>query len=489
MGKGDGARSSVDCIPEEDLPWAMAEGRSDGREFDRLIAPMGAKEFFDRIWQKSPYIASHADDRTAGELSTDETDRRPLGARSWADACDMLLLSTGFGSPVPVPEGTDLLVFKDRGLTGEYCETGPYAALLDGASCVVNHAEHVFPPLTRLCLALRRQLLHVYANSYVTPPKSQAVSLHADDRDVFILQLAGSKMWRVWDPHLKLPYTDEQVGKNGFECPSGWTDRPPTLEHLMLPGDVLYMPRGWLHEAHTSENTSSWHATLAVATHDWSWSKVFGAVATEALDAERTARWREAVPLGMGMPGVDEAGGPLFDVAQSEAELAALLGAVREAVTVEAMRRRFTTKMESHNRNQIASAFAFQGPFSVNASCSNTFQRLSSVRLTTRVRKSTREEKESLRREGYFEAVRLSRKGKGKGKDYHDGSRGLLVRDEIAKAVMNTLGEIEDRRSEGISMTEIPEVCDLFDELARLCFVRLCVCNGHLRIVDAETGL
>merc|ERR1712210_338589 len=109
------------------------------------------------------------------------------------------------------------------------------------------------------------------------------------------------------------------------------------------------------------------------------------------------------------------------------------------------------------------------------------------------VRKSTRDEKQQER-----QVIRSNGKGKGKGKDNQDGNRGLIVRDEIAKAVLNTLSKIERSRSEGISMSEVTEFGDLFDELARLCFVRLCVCNGHLRTLDngssagcrnAEAGL
>ena len=39
----------------------------------------------------------------------------------------------------------------------------------------------------------------VYANCYVTPENSQTAPAHADDRDVFVLQLEGEKHWTLYD--------------------------------------------------------------------------------------------------------------------------------------------------------------------------------------------------------------------------------------------------------------------------------------------------
>jgi len=37
-----------------------------------------------------------------------------------------------------------------------------------------------------------------YANGYVTPVGSQAVLAHADDRDVFVVQMEGEKEWKIY---------------------------------------------------------------------------------------------------------------------------------------------------------------------------------------------------------------------------------------------------------------------------------------------------
>ena len=42
-------------------------------------------------------------------------------------------------------------------------------------------------------------------NVYLTPPSSQGFTAHYDAHDVFILQIAGSKHWRLYDAPLRLP--------------------------------------------------------------------------------------------------------------------------------------------------------------------------------------------------------------------------------------------------------------------------------------------
>jgi hypothetical protein len=65
-------------------------------------------------------------------------------------------------------------------------------------------------------------LPHAFANLYATPPCAQAVAAHADDRDVFVLQVSGAKAWRVYGaPPVPLPYPNEQVGE-GIGCVLAW---------------------------------------------------------------------------------------------------------------------------------------------------------------------------------------------------------------------------------------------------------------------------
>uniref|UniRef100_A0A7S4RUP3 Bifunctional lysine-specific demethylase and histidyl-hydroxylase n=1 Tax=Alexandrium monilatum TaxID=311494 RepID=A0A7S4RUP3_9DINO len=458
--------------------------------FARLIAPAGVKEFFEESWQRAPRVFRAADVSVGGEgggsapSCSREASCRPIAPQTWADCLDMLTRAWG-AAPVPPPDGCDLLVFKGRQMTHAYEWSGPCAALLDGASCVVNHAEFVWPPLARLCMEMRSKLLHVYCNSYVTPPAAQAVPPHADDRDVFILQMLGCKHWRVFgNPPIKLPYTDEQVGKNGFPIPDRVFAVPPVIECVLQPGDVLYMPRGFVHEACCPGQTSSWHATLAVATHDWSWSKVFASTIAEAMDAESSAHWRAAVPLGLGtsVGSQDEAEADSV----VEAELERLMDLVRQTVSVPALRKRLVAKLESHNWNQVEASSSFQRELSrcppQEEGPAPLHWRTRFVREDARVRIASEESTEA----DSLSAGKGKCKGKGKGKG------GIIVREELREAALFTMEELQRRRDEGLVVAEfakaVPDGVDRmpFDKLAQLCLARVGVAAGLLQVVEAE---
>jgi hypothetical protein len=142
---------------------------------------------------------------------------------------------------------------------------------LDGGSIVINRVDTFWSPIGKLCQALRSRFLHVFAVLYLTPRASQAVPAHSDDQDVIILQLGGRKIWRVYGAPVELPYTHEQLGKTS---PIDWDAvGEPILTCELTAGSVLYLPRGFVHEARaTGAGGSSCHVTLTVQSSDLNWS-------------------------------------------------------------------------------------------------------------------------------------------------------------------------------------------------------------------------
>eukprot|EP00656_Telonema_subtile_P025963 TRINITY_DN27983_c0_g1_i1.p1 TRINITY_DN27983_c0_g1~~TRINITY_DN27983_c0_g1_i1.p1 ORF type:complete len:159 (+),score=14.21 TRINITY_DN27983_c0_g1_i1:326-802(+) len=102
---------------------------------------------------------------------------------------------------------------------------------------------------------------------YLTPAGSQTAPPHTDDRDVLIVQVFGRKHWRVWDNPVPLCYKDEQLGKSQPSLRAEDLGEP-SISDTLEQGDVLYMPRGFLHEATTSDTTSL-HITFAIPTADF----------------------------------------------------------------------------------------------------------------------------------------------------------------------------------------------------------------------------
>lgn len=162
--------------------------------------------------------------------------------------------------------GSSLKMFRH----GEACEIDNFmVAYLEGASMIVNQADRCNHVLSELCKALaERHFMHVFGVAYLTPPGSQAVRLHNDDQDVFLLQVWGSKRWTIRNSPTHLPYTEEMLGKE-TPVPKELVGEP-TMEFTMEPHDVLYIPRGFLHEAATGVENSL-HITVTVPTSDYCW--------------------------------------------------------------------------------------------------------------------------------------------------------------------------------------------------------------------------
>jgi hypothetical protein len=132
-----------------------------------------------------------------------------------------------------------------------------------GATIVLQALHHTWEPLARFCRSLEQVLEHpVQANAYFTPRDSKGLAVHHDTHDVLVLQVAGEKRWLVYEPALALPLKHQRYRKELGEPGA------PVHDVVLRPGDTLYMPRGWLHEATTS-TTDSLHVTIGVNVYTW----------------------------------------------------------------------------------------------------------------------------------------------------------------------------------------------------------------------------
>jgi hypothetical protein len=129
-----------------------------------------------------------------------------------------------------------------------------------GASLVIAQFQEVHAPLARFCRGLEKAFLHgVQANIYLTPPDAQGFRVHFDTHDVLVLQVSGRKAWRVWDA-IPFPAPTRHTPWANNAAPEG---EPHAL--VMAPGDVLYLPRGVLHEAMVQQGEQpSLHITIGL---------------------------------------------------------------------------------------------------------------------------------------------------------------------------------------------------------------------------------
>lgn len=84
----------------------------------------------------------------------------------------------------------------------------------------------------------------VGSNTYLTPAGTQGFAPHYDDIEAFVLQLEGKKRWRVYKPLNKHETLPRFSSPNYLQ-----SDLPePILDVVLEAGDLLYFPRGFIHQ-------------------------------------------------------------------------------------------------------------------------------------------------------------------------------------------------------------------------------------------------
>lgn len=129
----------------------------------------------------------------------------------------------------------------------------------EGNTLVIQGAQYQFKNLQRLVSALEEELkLEINANIYITPSGSKGFFPHFDLHEVLVLQINGTKSWNIYhDIPVEAPIkgTIPAVSREHF------VQTGPQHQLKLQPGDVLYVPRGVVHEAFCEEEPSI-HITL-----------------------------------------------------------------------------------------------------------------------------------------------------------------------------------------------------------------------------------
>lgn len=264
----------------------FARDQSRTFDLDTMIAPMDAATFFSEYWEKRPLVLSReTPDYYSGLCS-------PAGIDEVLSSTDVRYPAIRLirnGPDLPPEAYTHDLRSRRYVFTG-VCDTERvWLEYQRGATILLQRFERSWGPLAHLCRNLEARVCHpVDANVYLTPPSSQGFTAHYDAHDVFILQIAGSKHWRLYDAPLRLPMESQPY--NPAETSFGAC----SYEGDIHPGDLIYLPRGTGHEALTSD-TSSLHITIGITPHTWA------DVLVEAVQtvARKDDRFRESAPLAL----------------------------------------------------------------------------------------------------------------------------------------------------------------------------------------------
>lgn len=126
----------------------------------------------------------------------------------------------------------------------------------EALTILLNGVEHVAPEMERIRARFGVQLPWREDDIVATlSTPGSGIGYHAGHEDGFIVQLAGSRIWRVWHPdHLPDAYQLSVVGWSGATVPTPpRPEAPPVGEYELHPGDVLYIPPFFGHDGLTRE--------------------------------------------------------------------------------------------------------------------------------------------------------------------------------------------------------------------------------------------
>jgi hypothetical protein len=221
---------------------------------DRLLGPLSFSEFRDTYYEKKPLLIQRASHAYYADLLTLEELNDYIGEDHLPSSAFRIVRDGRELDPkdFTYPESS----FNNRGAAATVDKDLLFAKWYEGYSILIMQYE------SSAMVRLRHDLERAFhgtalAHIYLTPRNSQGFTPHWDTADTFILQISGTKEWMVYDSPIVLPTRRQRPHAEE------WTRVEPTLTATLEPGDFLYMPRGFVHEARARDSVSG-HITITV---------------------------------------------------------------------------------------------------------------------------------------------------------------------------------------------------------------------------------
>lgn len=240
--------------------------------FRSLVSPVAEEEFRSRYWEQQPLIIHRENpDYYDGLFTLQDFDQAIARSPDYVKLANALT-NKNVSYKGAMPEGLEAVLADMRA----------------GGTLVLDQMHNREPKLALLCRVLAAELGHRFqTNLYLTPPSGRGFSPHWDNHDVFILQVVGSKDWKIEKQRRTFPGKNESMGDEGREL---YGD---LHSFLLKQGDLIYIPRGFVHAAECGSEPSL-HITFGVTGVFWE-DLLYAAVRAAILQDERL---RHVLPLG-----------------------------------------------------------------------------------------------------------------------------------------------------------------------------------------------
>lgn len=249
-----------------------------------LINPYTADDFKAHCWEKAPLFLKRNQKDYYGDLfSTKEMEN---------------IIKN---NDLEYTRNIDIAVYKDDERFTFNPDGKVYPALVwnkyqEGCSIRLLNPQTYSRNVWKLCSVLQEHFQSfVGANVYLTPPNSQGFAPHYDDIEAFILQLEGKKIWKVYSP-LDEETTLPRFSSKNFKLKD--LTSPPINTFELEPGDLLYFPRGFIHEGRTTPNEHSLHITISCS-QKHTFGDLFETLVPQAISVamQEDLEYRESLPV------------------------------------------------------------------------------------------------------------------------------------------------------------------------------------------------
>ena len=266
---GSAPRISIEIVPDVPDGSSSVEvldadggGPAPAFTFDDVVRPLTTREFLrTRYRRKRPVLFRARSPRFASLCTWDA-----LNALLSSSVCQTRMRLVHDGNPVAARLcATPLFGFGWRGRSADTLQLDGRrlnALLRQGATVILNGIDGYHPPVRPVADALEAALGgYAGINLYASWMPTRGFSTHWDDHDVFVLQVAGRKRWRLYGETRRAPLVRD--------AEPAVAPREQVWSEVIEAGDVLYVPRGWWHDARAedgggADGAGSLHLTCSV---------------------------------------------------------------------------------------------------------------------------------------------------------------------------------------------------------------------------------